>query len=247
MPFSVRRRRFLCVQWQRPTAHAGRRFSCPPPPLRGNMPPEDENTLRNNSSGPAREGRGKLRTARLPRPLRRMGGASPVSFALRQRRGGEICHGTHRSGLRPAQKEGRLVLGAWCGGFRDWLNGFDAGPGRAVSMKPPGGRETRDMRRDARPARLSSHVLSCLTSRVSRPAIVSPCAFPRVLHRHVAVSSKPLDQAPEHPLSAGGGLPARSGPDRRSGNGGLAVRSFNETVRPRPWASFPSAPQEGEM
>ena len=66
-------------------------------------------------NSPSREGKGKLRAARLPLLLRRMGGASRPSFALRRRRGdGNLPLNTQK---RPSvDTEGR-VPGAGCGGF----------------------------------------------------------------------------------------------------------------------------------
>ena len=108
----------------------GRRSSCNP--FRGHAPLQNENMLRNNSDGLAREGRGKLRAARLTLPLRRMGEASRFPFALRRRRGRDLPQKTQKwPSANTKHTEGR-VRGAGCGGF-------GAGPGRAVSTNPPGG------------------------------------------------------------------------------------------------------------
>ena len=75
-------------------------------------------------NSPSREGKGKLRAARLPFPLRRMGEASRSSFAIRRRRGGDLpLKAQKRPSAGTEHTEGRvpcvwcLALGAGCGDF----------------------------------------------------------------------------------------------------------------------------------
>ena len=113
------------------------------------MPSEDENTLRNNSNGPVRdgeEGNSERRSSRYRSA--EWAGLRVLHSPFADRRDGNLPLNTQkRPSADTEHTEGKgvwcRVLGAWFRvwwfWYRAWSDGSGAGLGRAVSMKPSGG------------------------------------------------------------------------------------------------------------